>query len=80
MEIKELLMGVLDQRQHHQNRADSLPTCIQELGGSVLLSTKQDASIPYKSIEVRPLKTVTVIGGAIHLNMDESSAGRINLC
>lgn len=80
MEIKELLMGVLDQLQHHQNGADSLPTCIRELGGSMLLSTKKDVSFPYKCIEVRPLTTVSIIGGAIHLSMDESSAGRINLC
>lgn len=56
-------MGVLDQLQHHQKGADSLPSCIQELGGSILLSTKQDASFPYKCIEIRPLKTVTIIGG-----------------
>ena len=62
MEIKELLMGVLDQLQRHQKGAASLPTCIQELGGSMLLSTKQDASFLYKCIEIRPLKTVAITG------------------
>lgn len=47
---------------------------------SVLLSTKQDASFPCKCIEIRPLMTVAIIGGEIHLNMDEPFAGKTNLC
>lgn len=53
-------MGMLDQLQHHQKGAVSPPTCIQELGGSMLLSTKQDAAFPYKCIEIRPLKTIAI--------------------
>lgn len=80
MEIKELLMGVLDQLQHHQRGTDSLPTCIQGLGGSVLPSTKQDASFLCEYIEIRLLMIVAIIGVKIHLNMDEPSAGKTSLC